>query len=148
MGLEEELMKVSGENSERKAENEAMKWELGDTSSRIDQMSDWTPTQRRSADTYIGRVRRETFDCRLKFKRGIECDVRDYLSNIDSQLSRIRDRVTAAEGELWPDGEGARTKELRMQTVGQNANSKGKCREGGKGCGKKEKGSGYGRAGK
>ena len=102
--LEKEIMKLKGESSERKAEIEAVKRELGDASSRIAQMSDWARTQLRSADTYIGRARRETFDCRLKFKRVFECDVRDYLGNIDSQLSRIRDRVSGVEGELWPAG--------------------------------------------
>ena len=111
-------------------------------------MSDWARTQLRSAETFIGRARRETFDCRLKFKREIESDVRDYLGNMGSQLSRIRDRVTAAEGELWPAGEGARMKELRAQLVGENENVKGRCREEGKGSEKKEKDCGYGNLGK
>ena len=95
--FEKELMKVKGEVSERKAEMDVVKWELGDAFSRIDQMSHWARTQLRSADTYIGRARRETFDCRLKFKREIERDVRDYLGNIDSQLSRIGDSASGAE---------------------------------------------------
>ena len=139
---------MRGEISERKAEVEVVKWELGDALSRIDQMSDWARTQLRSADTDIGRARRETFDCRLKCKREIERDLREYLSNIDSRLSRMRDRVTAVEGELWREGGGARMEELRTQMIGENANSKGKCRDEGKGCEGKENDTGYGKAGK
>ena len=68
---------------------DADKWELGDALSRIDQMSDWARTQLGSADTYIGRARRETFDRRLKFKREIECDVRDYLGNIFTLFRKL-----------------------------------------------------------
>ena len=147
--LEKELMKMKGEISETKAEVEVVKWELGDALSRIDQMSDWARTQLRSADTYIGRARRETFDCRLKFKRELECDVRDYLGNIDSQLSRIRDRVTGVEGELWPAGEGARMKELQAQlATGEKENGKGKSWEEKKGSERKERERGYGKWGK
>ena len=39
-------------------------------------------------------------------------------------------------------------KELRAQLVGEKENAKGKSREEGKGCERKEKDSGYGRAGK
>merc|ERR1711964_937114 len=123
--------------------------ELGDALPRTDQMSDWARTQLRSADTYIGRARRETFDCRLKFKRELECDVRGYLGNIDSQLSRIRDRVSGVEGELWPAGEGARMEELQAQlVVGEKENGKGKSREERKGSERKEKDWGYGKWGK
>ena len=62
--MEKELMKIKGEVSERRAENEATKWEVEDVSSRVVHMSDWARTQFRSADTYIGRARRVTFDCR------------------------------------------------------------------------------------
>merc|ERR1711974_394900 len=104
--------------------------ELSEALARIDHMSDRTRTQLRSTETYIGRVRRETFDCRLKFKRELECDARDYLGNIGSQLSRIRDRVSGVEGELWPAGEGARTKEHQAHLViGETENGKGKSRE-------------------
>merc|ERR1711974_478140 len=147
--LEKELIKMKGEISERKAEMGMAKWELGDASSRIDQMSDWARTQLRSADSIIGRARRETFDCRLKFKREIECDARDNLGNIDSQLSRVRDRVSGVEGELWPAGEGARMKELQAQlAVGEKENGKGKSREERKGSERKEKDCGYGKRGK
>ena len=76
--MEKELMKMKGEISDRGSEDEATKWEVEDVSSRVVQLSDWARTQLRSAGAFIGRARRETFDCRLKFKREVECDVRDY----------------------------------------------------------------------
>ena len=113
--LEGDIMSLRRECSERKAEIETLKWEVSEAMTRIEHVSDWSRSQIRGNETYIGRVRRETFDCRLKFKREIEKDVRDYLGNIDSQLDRIRTRMTGVEGEIWPMGDGPRMKELHSQ---------------------------------
>ena len=56
----------------------------------VTRLSNWTRTQIRSLETHIGRARRETFDCRLKFKREIEYETRGYLFNLGSQINKIR----------------------------------------------------------
>merc|ERR1711891_345 len=133
-------MSLRRECSERKAEIETLKWEVSEAMTRIEHVSDWSRTQIRGNETYIGRVRRETFDCRLKFKREIEKDVRDYLGNIDSQLDRIRTRITGVEGEVWPTGEGPRMKELHSQLgIGETEKEEGKRWEEPKGSERKEK---------
>merc|ERR1711964_744696 len=79
----------------------------------------------------------------------LECVVRDDLGNIDSQLSRIRDRMTGVEGELWPAGEGARMKELQTQLkIGEAENGKGKRWDEKKGSEREERERGNGKWGK
>ena len=90
-------------------------------------LSDWPQTQFRSLETYIGRVRRETYDCRLKFKREVEYEVRDYLFNLDAQINKLRSRVTLVEVEFWP-GAGPLVREQKMALAGKGLFAKGKGR--------------------
>ena len=45
---------------------DAKKWEEEGQTSAAARLSDWARTQIRSVGTYLGRARRETFDCRIK----------------------------------------------------------------------------------
>ena len=73
--LKSETTCMKEEASETRAELNARKWRQDEQAVELTRISDWFQTQIRSVETFIGRVRRETFDCRLKFKRGIERDV-------------------------------------------------------------------------
>ena len=81
-------------------------------------LSDWAQTQFRCLETYIGRARRETFDRRLKFKREVEYEVRDYLCSLDAQINKLRSRVTLVEVEMWPGG-GPLVREQKMALAGR-----------------------------
>ena len=76
--------------------------------------TDFRQTQIRSVETYVGRARRETFHCRLKYKREIEQDARVFLKNLDRQIDRVRTRVAHMEAEVWPGG-GPSMQELRTK---------------------------------
>ena len=79
-------------------------WNEEEQPPAVIRLSNWTKTQIRCLETHIGRVRRETFDHRLKIKREIEYETRDYLFNLDAQINKIRSRMTLVEVEIWPGG--------------------------------------------
>ena len=53
-------------------------WSEEDQPPAVIRLSNWTKTQIRCLETHIGRVRREAFDRRLKIKREIEYETRDF----------------------------------------------------------------------
>ena len=132
LGGEMDVLKIEMAGMKReaggtRAEFEARTWRLEGRALRLTRASDWFQTQVRSVETYIGRARRETFDCRLKFKREAERDAREYLTNLDAQINRIRVRLVLIDAEVWPRG-GPPLQDLRSKFEEKKSCAKGKGR--------------------
>ena len=128
----EELVSMREKIASLEREMQCVKEELtrrtkakGEESPAVGRLSDWSQTQFRCLESYIDRAWRETFEGRLKFKREVEYEVRDYLFNLDGQINKLRSRVMLVEVEIWPGG-GPLVREQKMALAGKGLFAKGK----------------------